>query len=130
VAGVLIPVVVDSVEVGVVLDLRGTATGLVQVVALEGDLVTGTVKVDIPVVATITGGRVVRFTVDVVVGDRDTVVSFGTQDVVLTTNASSLEDESVYVSYEEALGKYLTVTWSIQTKSAWSRVMASPPQTY
>jgi ribosomal protein S5 len=81
-------------------------------------------------VVAVAGGRVVGFTVDVVVGDRDTVVSFGTQDVVLTTNASSLEDESVYFSYEEALGKYLTVTWSIQTKSAWSRVMASPPQTY
>lgn len=93
-AGVLVPVVVDSVKVGVILDLRGTATGLVEVVALEGNLVTGAIKVHVPVVVAVAGGRVVGFTVDVVVGDRDTVVSLSTQDVVLATNASSLDDES------------------------------------
>lgn len=93
-AGVLVPVVVDSVKVGVALNLRGTATGLVEVVALEGNLVTGAIKVHVPVVVAVAGRRVVGFTVDVVVGDRDTVVSLSTQDVVLTTNASSLDDES------------------------------------
>lgn len=94
VAGVLVPVVVDSVKVGVSLDLRGTATGLVEVVALEGNLVTGAIKVHVPVVVAVAGGRVVGFTVDVVVGDRDTVVSLSTQDIVLATNASSLDESS------------------------------------
>jgi ribosomal protein S5 len=49
-------------------------------------------------VVTVAGGRVIGFTINVVVGDRDTVVSFSTQDVVLTANASSLDDESVYVN--------------------------------
>jgi len=84
-------------EVGISLDLGCTATGLVKVVALEGDLVTGAIKVHVPVVATVTGGRVIGFTIDVVVGDGDTVVSFSAQDVVLTANPSSLEDQSVYL---------------------------------
>lgn len=129
VAGVVVPVVVDSVEVGVVLDLGCTATSLVEVVALEGDLVTGTIKVHVPVVVTVAGGRVLRFTVDEVVGDRDTVVSSSTQDVVLTTNAGSLDDRSVYVYSREGLWEEHTVMWSSQTRSAWSRVIASPPQT-
>lgn len=95
VTGVVVPVVVDGVEVGVVLDLGGTATGLVEVVALEGYLVARAVEVHVPVVVAVAGGGVVGFTVDVVVGDRDTVVGFSAQDVVLATNASSLYDKSV-----------------------------------
>ena len=89
-ARVVLPVVVDDVEVGVVLDLGGTAGGLVEVVALEGDLVGRAVEVDVPVVVTVAGSRVVRLAVDVVVGDGDPVVRLGTEDVVLTANASSL----------------------------------------
>jgi ribosomal protein S5 len=48
-------------------------------------------------VVAVAGGRPVGFTVDVVVGDGDTVVSFSAQDVVLTTNASSLDDSLVYI---------------------------------
>lgn len=68
-ARVVVPVVVDCMQVGVVLDLRGTSTGLVQVVALEGHLVTGAIQVHVPVVMTIAGSGVVGFTVNVVVGD-------------------------------------------------------------
>jgi hypothetical protein len=110
VAGVVIPVVVDSVEIGVVLDLGCAATGLVKVVALEGHLVAGAIKVHIPVVATVTGGRIVGFTIDVVVGDRNTVVSFSAQDVVLTTNASSLDNVSVYINRWQCLWEQPTVT--------------------
>lgn len=96
-AGVLVPVVVDSMEVGVALDLRRTTASLVEVVAFKGNLVTGAIKVHVPVVVTVAGGRVIGFTVNVVVGDRDTVISFSTQDIVLTTNASSLDNRSVSV---------------------------------
>lgn len=65
VAGVVVPVVVDGVQVGVALDLRGAAAGLVEVVALQGDLVAGAVQVDVPVVVVIAGGRVVGLAVDV-----------------------------------------------------------------
>jgi hypothetical protein len=130
VAGVVVPVVVDSVKVGVALDLGGATTGLVEVVALEGDLVAGTIKVHVPVVVAVAGGRPVGFTVDVVVGDRDAVVSFSAQDVVLTTNASSLDDTLVYVNCWKGLREERTVMWSSQTRSAWLMVMASPPQTY
>lgn len=129
-AGVLRPVVVDSVKVSVALDLGCTATSLVEVVALEGNLVTGAIEVHVPVVVTVAGGRVLGFTINVVVGDRDTVVSLSTQDVVLTTNASSLDDKSVYVDRWQGLWGQRTVMWSSQTRSAWSRVMASPPHTY
>lgn len=89
---VLVPVVVHGVQVGVLLDLGGTTTGLVQVVTLEGHLVAGTIQVDIPVVVAITSGRPVRFTVDVVVGDGDPVVRLGAEDVVLATDTGSLDD--------------------------------------
>lgn len=94
-ARVVLPVVVEDVEVGVVLDLGGTAGGLVQVVALEGDLVASTVEVHVPVVVAVASSRVVRLAVDVVVGDGDTVVGLGTEDVVLATDAGSLEHSLV-----------------------------------
>lgn len=106
-AGDVVPVVVDlcwwlveskvtgrdrtySVEESVVLDLGGTAGGVVDVVALHGDQVGVTVKVDGPVVVAIAGGGVVGDTVNVVVGERDAVVGAGSEDVVLATNAGGL----------------------------------------
>lgn len=62
---------------------------MVDVVALHGDVVVGAVKVDTPVVVAVAGGRVVRGTVDVAVGDGHTLGGRGTQDNVLTANASS-----------------------------------------
>jgi hypothetical protein len=52
-----LPVVVDSVKNGIALDLRGTARGVVNVVALESDHVVGASEVKSPVVTSITGGR-------------------------------------------------------------------------
>lgn len=87
VVGVVVPVVVDGVQVGVALDLGRAAAGLVQVVALQGDLVAGAVQVDVPVVVVVAGGRVVGFAVDVVVGEGDAVAGFGAEDVVLAADA-------------------------------------------
>ena len=92
---VVVPVVVDSVQVGIALDLRSTATGLVEVVTLHSNLVTGAVEVDVPVVVAIAGGRVVRLSVDVVVGEGDAVIGLSSEDVVLATNPSSLGRLSV-----------------------------------
>lgn len=88
--GVVVPVVVDGVQVGVALDLGRAAAGLVQVVALQGDLVAGAVQVDVPVVVVVAGGRVVGFAVDVVVGEGDAVAGFGAEDVVLAADAGGL----------------------------------------
>lgn len=90
VVGVVVPVVVDGVQVGVALDLGRAAAGLVQVVALQGDLVAGAVQVDVPVVVVVAGGRVVGFAVDVVVGEGDAVAGFGAEDVVLAADAGGL----------------------------------------
>jgi hypothetical protein len=78
------------VQVGVALDLGGAAAGLVQVVALHGDLVAGAVQVDVPVVVVVAGGRVVGLAVDVVVGEGDAVAGFGAEDVVLAADAGGL----------------------------------------
>lgn len=74
---------------GAALDLGGTATGFVDVVALQGDVVVGTVKVDTPVVVAIAGSGVGGGTVDEAVGDGHALGGIGTQDNVLTANASS-----------------------------------------
>jgi hypothetical protein len=125
-AGVVVPVVVDGVQVGVALDLGGAAAGLVEVVALERDLVAGAVQVDVPVVVVVAGGRVVGLAVDVVVGEGDAVAGLRAEDVVLAADSGGL-----FISFEsEGREGRRTVTWSTQTRSAWSMVMASPPQTY
>lgn len=78
-----------GVQEGAALDLGGTATGVVDVVALQGDVVVGTVKVDTPVVVAVAGSGVAGGTVDVAVGDGHALGGIGTQDNVLTANASS-----------------------------------------
>jgi hypothetical protein len=79
-----------SVQQSVALDLGRPATGVVDIVALHGDHVAGAIEVDTPVVVAVAGGRVVRDTVDVRVGDGDAVVGLGAEDDVLATNAGSL----------------------------------------
>lgn len=74
---------------GAALDLGGTATGVVDVVALQGDVVVGAVKVDTPVVVAVAGGGIAGGTVDIAVGDGHALGGIGTQNNVLTTNASS-----------------------------------------
>jgi hypothetical protein len=78
------------VQVSVALDLGGAAAGLVEVVALHGDLVAGAVQVDVPVVVVVAGGRVVGLAVNVVVGEGNAVAGFGAEDVVLAADASGL----------------------------------------
>jgi hypothetical protein len=79
-----------GVQEGVALDLGGAAAGVVDVVALQGDEIAVTIEVDGPVVVSVTGGRVGGDTVDEVVGDGHALGGLGTQDDVLTTDASSL----------------------------------------
>jgi hypothetical protein len=78
-----------GVQEGAALDLRGTTASVVDVVALHGDVVVGAVEVDTPVVVAVAGGRVVGGTVDEAVGDGHALGGLGTQDNVLTANASS-----------------------------------------
>lgn len=91
VAAVVVPVVVDSVKKGVALNLRATTGGVVDVVTLHGDHIVGTIEVDAPVVVAIAGSRPVAHTVDVVVGQSNAAGGLGSQNDVLTTNASSLD---------------------------------------
>lgn len=79
-------VVVDGVEEGAASELGGTAAEVVDVVVLEGDLVVGAGEVQVPVVVAIAGGRVGGFTIDVAVGDGDTVGGSLAEDDVLAAN--------------------------------------------
>jgi hypothetical protein len=78
-----------GVQESAALDLRGTTASVVDVVALQGDVVVGAVEVDTPVVVAVAGSGVVGGTVDVAVGDGHALGGLGTQDDVLTANASS-----------------------------------------
>ena len=89
-AAVVVEVVVDGVQERVALDLGGAAGGVVDVVALEGDEVGGSVEVDAPVVVAVAGSRVVRLAVDEAVGDGHAVVGFGAEDDVLAADAGGL----------------------------------------
>lgn len=89
VSGVVVPVVVNGMEDGVSLDLGRTSRGVVDVVTLHGDHIVGTIEVDTPVVVSVTSGRVIRDTVDVVVGESDTVGSERTKNDVLTGDVVS-----------------------------------------
>lgn len=72
------------------LHLRRSATCMVDVVALEGDHIARTIEIDAPIVVAVTGGRVVRLTVDEGVGDGDAVVGLCTQNNVLTADTCGL----------------------------------------
>lgn len=72
-----------SVEKGVALNLGGTSTGVVDVVALHGNEIAGSIKVDTPVVVSVAGGGVVAGTVDEAVGDSDTLGGLGAEHDVL-----------------------------------------------
>lgn len=79
-------VVVDSVKDGAASKLGSAAAKVVHVVVLEGDLVTTTSEVQVPVVVAVAGSRVCGFTVDVGVGDADTARGVLAQDDVLTAD--------------------------------------------
>lgn len=77
-----------GVDEGVSSNLGGTTASVVDIVALQGDHVAGSIEINAPVCVAVTGSRVVSQTVDVVVGDRDTVVGISSKDDVLAANAS------------------------------------------
>lgn len=73
----------------VALDLGGTSTGVVDVVALEGNEIAGSIKVDTPVVVSVAGSGVVAGTVDEAVGNSDTLGGLGAENNVLARDAGS-----------------------------------------
>jgi hypothetical protein len=110
VAGVCIPVVVDGVDNGSVVDLGRAAGGVADVITLERDLVVLASEIEslgsrlafygvldrgaatYPVVVTIAGGGPVCIAVDVAVGDGNAGVGIISAHHVLTTNEGSLHD--------------------------------------
>lgn len=80
VARVVLPQVVDGVQHGVAADLGRAAARVVDVVALQGDLVVGASGVQRPVVVAVAGRRVVRLPVEFVVGEGDAVGGCFAQD--------------------------------------------------
>lgn len=78
-----VEVVVDGVEEGVASNLGGAAGGVVNVIVLKGDHVGGTGEIQGPVVATIASRRPGGSTVDLVVGDGNTVGRRVSEDDVL-----------------------------------------------
>jgi hypothetical protein len=81
--------VVDSVEESVAGDLGTTAGNSVDVVVLEGDEIVGAGKVESPVVVVVAASRPAGGTVDLAVGDGDTVAGVVAEDNVLTTDERS-----------------------------------------
>ncbi|KAI3481829.1 hypothetical protein L1887_55537 [Cichorium endivia] len=73
VAAVGVPVVVDGVEERVAADFGAAAAGVVDVVALEGYEVAGAGEVQSPVVVVVAGGGPGGGTVDLRVGNSDTL---------------------------------------------------------
>lgn len=59
---------------------------MVDIVSFHGDEVIGSIKVNAPVVVTIAGCRVGSYSIDVVVGESDTVGGTGSENNVLTAN--------------------------------------------
>lgn len=79
-AGVVLPQVVHSVEDGITANLGRAAAGMVDVVALQGDLVVRAGGVQGPVVVAIASRGVISLTIEFVVGDCDAVGCGFTKD--------------------------------------------------
>lgn len=73
------------------LHLWRTSTGVVDVVALQGNEVAGSVEVDAPVVVSVAGGGVIGHAVDVVVGDGDALGGISTEHDVLASDAGGCD---------------------------------------
>lgn len=89
-AGVVVPVVVHSVQQGVAGQLGRAAREVVDVVVDEGDHVRGAVEVLAPVVVAVAGGRVGSSAVEEVVGDGHAAGGLGAEDKVLAANFGGL----------------------------------------
>lgn len=90
VAGVVLPEVVDRVEHGVSADLGGSAAGVVDVVALQGNLVVRAGRVQSPVVVTVAGRGVFGVAVKVVVRNGDAVRCILAKDDHLAADVGEL----------------------------------------
>lgn len=90
VAAVGVPVVVDGVEERVAADFGAAAAGVVDVVALEGYEVAGAGEVQSPVVVVVAGGGPGGGTVDLRVGNSDTLAGAVSEDDVLAANEGGL----------------------------------------
>jgi hypothetical protein len=83
------------VENGIALDLRRTARGMVNVVALESNHVVGAGEVKGPVVTSIAGCGPGGRSVNIAVGNSDSAGSRLSKDDVLTSNALGLAPKSI-----------------------------------
>lgn len=81
--------VVDGVEESVAGDLGATAGNSVDVVVLEGDEIVGAGEVETPVVVVVAASRPAGGTINLAVGDGDTVAGVVSEDNVLTTDERS-----------------------------------------
>lgn len=84
-------VVVDGVEDGLAGDLGATARDVVDVVALEGDLVVGAGEVHTPVLVAVAGGAPLGLAIDLRVGDGNLSRGVLAEDEVLAANLGGLE---------------------------------------
>lgn len=83
-AGVVVPVVVDSVEKSVGLDLGSTTRSLVDVVVFERNPVLLAIEVERPILVSIAGGGVVTRAIDVGVRDCDISARISAENYVLS----------------------------------------------
>jgi hypothetical protein len=90
VAGVVLPQVVHGVEDGVAADLGRAAAGVVDVVALQGDLVVGAGGVQGPVMVTIASRGILGLAIKFVVGECDAVRCSFTEDDHLAADHGEL----------------------------------------
>jgi hypothetical protein len=90
VAGVVLPQVVHGVEDGVAANLGRAAAGVVDIVALQGDLVVGAGGVERPVVMAITSRGILGLAIEFVVGNCDAVRCGFTEDDHLAADHGEL----------------------------------------
>lgn len=94
-ASIAVPDVVDGVQEGASTQGRAAARGVIDVVVLQSDLVSLAHHLEGPVVVSIASGREGTFAVDEVVGKSHTLAGVEAEDVVLTSNTSSLHVISI-----------------------------------
>jgi len=73
VAGVVVPVVVYSVEDSVALNLGATARSVVDIIALQGNHIITPREIQRPVMSGVACSTVIRITVDLRIGDGNTI---------------------------------------------------------
>lgn len=126
---VVVHAVEEDLRLGVVgSHVRGAARDIVQPVAFEGVVVLLAEEEKSPVVLAVAAGGPGGAAVEFVVGDGDVAGFAPAADDELAADERDLPVSCQSNPLPEAVRR--TLLWSIQTLSALSRVMASPPQTY